>query len=99
LERARAYCIDEAKGIYRLVVVSKEDASASIRLSFVGEEGREQESAPVGSVRLLDSDTSIPVDEKGMIGPIKLQKEQRYVLEVSLKESMRCALGVDADAN
>jgi len=97
LERARTYCIDSANAIYRLVLVPKESGRAHIGISYVGEEG--WEGAKVLSARFVDSGNQIAVDSHGKIGPLMLEKDKRYIMEVDLNERLRCALGVVADAD
>jgi len=97
LERARAYCIDSTNATYRLVIVPKESGLARIGVNYVGEEG--WEAAKVLSARFVDSEEQVPVDSQGKIGPLPLEKGKRYAIVVNLSESLRCALGVVADAS
>lgn len=97
LERVRAYCTDSANGIYRLVLVPKESGSTCIRVSFVGEEGWEP--APVRTALLVESGKEVSVDAQGRLGPLAVEAGKRYVVDIMLKERLRCALGVDADAD
>jgi hypothetical protein len=96
-ERARAYCVDEASGRYKLVLIPKETGRARIRLNLVGEV--EVERAKVASALDLDSGMEIPVDGQGRLGPMDFQAGKKYLLELALAEHLRCALGVDADAD
>ncbi|MDI6756223.1 MAG: hypothetical protein QME78_17770 [Thermodesulfobacteriota bacterium] len=93
----RTYCIDSANAIYRLVLVPKESGAARIGINYVGEEG--WEGAKVLSARFVDSGEQIAVDSQGRIGPLILEKGERYIMEVNMKERLRCALGVAADAD
>jgi hypothetical protein len=97
LERVRAYCVDGAKGHYKLVLVPKESGKARIKVNLVGEV--EVEKAKVAAARDLENGERIPVDGQGRLGPVDLEAGKKYVIEIALAEGLRCALGVDADAD
>jgi hypothetical protein len=59
----------------------------------------EVERAKVASALDLDSGMEIPVDGQGRLGPMDFQAGKKYLLELALAEHLRCALGVDADAD
>ena len=95
----RAFCVNGGEGKYRLVVIPEKSGSANIRLTYVGEEGWEQGSAPIKSAKIVGSESELSIDTGGAISSMPLEQGARYVIEITLKESMRCAIGVDADEN
>ena len=96
LTNLRIYCSDPAKGKYRILFEPKTNDAAQLRVFVIGEVGAEPAELASYSV---NGGPEIEINSKGLIGPLTLAKGERAVLDVLLKDSLRCALGVTAYAN
>ncbi len=98
LTNLRIYCSDPEKGKYRLLFEPKNDDAAHLRVFVIGEVGAEP--AELASYAVNGGqDVELNGNSKGLIGPLTLKKGERTTLDVVLKDSLRCALGVNAYAN
>lgn len=96
LTNLRIYCSDPAKGKYRLLFEPKSEDASHLRLFVIGEVGAEP--APIASYA-VNGGPEIEIRAKGTIGPLVLKKGERAILDVVLRDSLRCALGVNAYAS
>lgn len=98
LTNLRIYCSDPASGKYRLLFQPKDEDATHLRVFVIGEVGAEPAELASYAVNGGPEITSNG-NSKGLIGPLTLKQGERASLEVVLKNSLRCALGVNAYAN
>ena len=97
IANVRIYCSDPAAGRYRLLFEPQSGDANQLRIFVIGEVGAEPASIKAFSV---NGGPEMPSSsERGLISPIMLQQGKRAMLDVILKDSLRCALGVSAYAN
>lgn len=96
IQNVRIYCADPATGKYRLLFEPKNADATHIRLFIIGEVGAEP--APIKEFSINGGPQTEAI-EQGVVGPVTLQEGRRAVLDVVLKNSLRCALGVAAYAD
>ena len=92
----RIYCADPTIGKYRLLFEPKSGDATKLRIFVIGEVGTEP--APIKEFS-VNGGPQTESTERGLVGPVTLQKGQRAALDVVLKDSLRCALGVVAYAD
>ncbi len=97
LGNVRIYCSDPAAGRYRLLFEPQSGDANQLRVFVIGEVGVEP--APIKTFSVNGGAEMPGASERGLIAPILLPKGQRAALDVVLKDSLRCALGVSAYAN
>lgn len=96
LSNVRIYCSDPNGGRYRLLFEPQSGGAQHLRVFVIGEVGAE--SAPITKYSVNGSPDLPQSNNKGIIGPLSLPQGERAILEVVLKDSLRCALGVTAYA-
>lgn len=94
LNSVRVWCSDPNAGKYRLLF-EPQSAAQQLRIFVIGEVGAEP--APIVSYS-INNGPEIGHNGKGFIGPLSLTEGKRAVLDVVLRDSLRCALGVTAHA-
>lgn len=92
----RAFAVDEA-GLYQLVVRAAADVEAVLQVVAVGDDPNRAEAARVASAWTGDKDEeSLPVTERGEVGPVSLNAVKPLVLTVKLDRPRRLAVEVVA---
>jgi len=97
IANVRIYCTDPSAGSYRLLFEPTSGEANHLRVFVIGEVGVEP--APVKMFSVNGGPETTPEAEKGFIGPLTLPQGERATLDVVLKDSLRCALGVAAYAD
>lgn len=97
LKRVRLFSIDADRGVYRLNYLSNCSGNGYLRLKTVGDDGS-NEPAPIAEVTELESGNNVEFGSDGRIGPILFDKEAPSSLEIILKDGLRCAMEVSANA-
>lgn len=96
LRNLRVYCSDAAVGCYRILFEPENSGTGHLDIKVVGEE--REEPAPIKEVRTTNGGNSVGSD-RGRVGPITFEKGKRASVEIVLRDSLRCALGVSAYAD
>ena len=97
ITNVRIYCSDPVAGRYRLLFEPQSGDASHLRVFVIGEVGAEP--APVATFSVDGGPEMSAAAEQGLIGPLTLKQGQRAVLDITLRNSLRCALGVSAYAN
>ena len=96
LANLRIYCADASAGRYRLLFNPQSEGLQQLRVFVIGEVGAEP--APITRFTVNGGPEVTLNGDKGIIEPLSLPVGKRAVLEVVLKDSLHCALGVTAYA-
>ena len=97
LRNLRIFCSNPDSGEYRISFDPEFDGPGFLSVKIVGEVG--EDSAPIKSAQMKDSEKEIDLPSEGQIGPVDLKRGQRNTLQIMLSEPLRCALEVSAHAN
>jgi hypothetical protein len=96
LANLRIYCSDPNAGRYRLLFEPQSAEAQHLRIFVIGEVGTEP--AQIIKYAVNGGPEIEQSSGKGLIGPVTLPEGERAILDVVLKDSLRCALGVTAYA-
>jgi hypothetical protein len=97
IRKSRVFCTNLDEGWYRVIMESADNGRAFVSLKLVGEESSEE--APVVEAKLKESGISLSISNKGLIGPIEFIRGCKSIIEVKLKDSIRCAMEVNINAS
>jgi hypothetical protein len=97
LRKVRIFSVDTDRGAYRLNYLPDCSGAGYIRLKTVGDDGS-YEPAPIFWVTESDSGNIVEFGTEGQIGPLNFEKEVPGSLEIILKDGLRCAMEVSANA-
>ncbi len=96
LTDVRIYCSDANAGKYRILFQPENANAFYLRIFVIGEVGTEPASISFYSVN--GGSEVQQSSNRGLVGPLLLPPGKRAIVEVMLKDSLRCALGVTAHA-
>jgi hypothetical protein len=97
IANVRIFCTDPASGKYKVLFEPVSGKVCHLRVFVIGEVGTEI--APVTAYSVNDGPEILDVVDHGLLGPMDLPKGKRAVISVVLKNSLHCALGVNAYAD
>lgn len=97
LKKLRIFCLSSDSGIYNVSFEPDSNGEGFLYVNIVGEVGTEP--APIKSAVYKGSGEKINIKRSGKIGPVKFKAGVRQTLVIILKDSLRCALGVSANAD
>ncbi len=97
LKRVRIFCINSDDGSYRVVFVPDSTGIGHLMLSIIGDDGSE-DPAPIESAKFTAGEV-IGCNGNGQIGPINFTNGVESTFDVRLKDNLRCAMEVSANAS
>lgn len=95
ITQSRIFCTDPTKGMYKMTLMSNEEGYGYVGVNIIGEVGGEK--AEVRSAEQFGE--KVHIEDNVKIGPVRFDKNERTVIIITLKESLRCALEVAIYAN
>lgn len=93
--KQRAFCLDDSKGMYRIIVRAGNKGNTYIKLKIICEDGYEK--AHIKEVK--NANGQIIQSSDGVFGPVPFKKGQERKFDVILDSHIKYALEVDEDAD
>ncbi|MER2108979.1 MAG: hypothetical protein ABS949_18795 [Solibacillus sp.] len=91
LSNVRAFCLDEATGVYRFIIVAKGKGELTFQIHAAGEDGSKT-ALHVETVK--DAGANDVKHQQNEVGPIPVEDKERLVFDVIFKDNARYSLEV-----